>query len=130
MNYRNTAQRNTILEVLRSTVSHPTASWIYDRVREQIPNISLGTVYRNLNVLVTQGLAQKISCGDAEERYDANTKPHIHYYCLNCGCVSDVHDMNAFERLAELVEDMDEDVKMYSLICYGTCKNCEKKVCN
>lgn len=130
MNYRNTAQRNKILEILQSTVSHPTASWIYDRVREELPNISLGTVYRNLNVLVTQGFAQKISCGDAEERYDANTKPHIHYYCLNCGCVSDVHDMNAFERLAELVGDMEEDVKAYSLICYGTCKSCEKKICN
>lgn len=127
MVYRNTAQRNKVLEVLKSTKTHPTASWVYDRVRNEIPNVSLGTVYRNLNVLVTQGQAQKISCGEAEDRYDANTDPHIHYYCTDCGKVSDVHDELAFDRLDTLVSDIDADVSTYSLICYGTCGECKKR---
>jgi Fur family peroxide stress response transcriptional regulator len=127
MEHRRTAQRNKILEVLQSTDTHPTASWVYDRVRQHIPNISLGTIYRNLNVLVTQGRIQKISCGEAEDRFDAATEPHIHYYCTDCGCVSDIHDGVAFGRLSTLVSDIDADVKTYSLICYGKCKHCEKK---
>ena len=127
MEYRKTAQRQTILEVLQSTNTHPTASWVYDKVRVQIPNVSLGTIYRNLNVLVSQGQIQKISCGEAEERYDAETAPHIHYYCTVCGNVSDVHDELAFDRLSTLVSDIDADVQSYSLICYGKCKHCEKK---
>lgn len=124
MNYRNTVQRNKILDALKSTTSHPTAAWVYDRVKTDIPNISLGTVYRNLNVLVTQGMVQKISCGEAEDRYDANTTPHIHYFCTNCGCVSDIHDKKAFDGLSGIVSDIDEDINTYSLICYGNCKSC------
>ncbi len=127
MEYRRTAQRNMILEVLQSTDTHPTASWVYDNVRQYIPNISLGTIYRNLNVLVSQGQIQKISCGEAEDRYDATTEPHIHHYCTDCGCVSDVHDELASERLSILISEMDADVQTYSLICYGKCKHCEKK---
>lgn len=130
MNYRNTTQRNKILDVLKSTDTHPTASWVYDEVRHQIPSISLGTIYRNLNVLESQGVIQKISCTDAEDRYDANTTPHIHYYCLSCGCVSDVHDKVAYNKLTELVTDIDEDIKTYSLICYGKCKHCTQSKCN
>ena len=128
MSYRNTEQRNRILEVLQSTTSHPTASSIYDEVRVHIPSISLGTVYRNLSVLESQGFIQKISCCEAEERYDADTSPHIHYYCTNCGSVSDVHEKKANGRLGELVEEIDEDVSSYSLVCYGRCKGCEGQV--
>ena len=127
MNYRNTTQRNRILEVVQSTNTHPTASWVYDEVREALPSISLGTVYRNLGVLEAQGFVQKISCGETEERYDANTQPHIHYYCTACGSVSDVHDEKTDEGLRKLVGDMEADVSAYSLICYGKCGNCEEK---
>ncbi|MBT3319813.1 MAG: transcriptional repressor [Clostridia bacterium] len=128
MNYRNTEQRNRILEVVQSTTAHPTASSIYDEVRSVIPSISLGTVYRNLSVLEAQGFIQKISCGDAEERYDATTEPHIHYYCKSCNSVSDVHDNRADERLNKLVSDLDANVSSHSLVCYGKCSKCESKV--
>ena len=128
MNYRNTTQRNRILEVVQSTNTHPTASWVYDEVREFIPSISLGTVYRNLSVLESQGLVQKIACGEAEERYDADISPHIHYSCTNCGSVSDVREKKANGSLGELVEKLDENVSSYSLVCYGRCKNCESQV--
>jgi len=131
MSYRNTAQRRRILEVLQSTDTHPTASRVFDEVRQHIPSISLGTVYRNLNVLVSQGTIQKISCEDAEDRYDAITTPHIHFYCRNCGCVSDVQDDQAYRDLAKLVDGLDEDIESYSLICYGKCPRCGKQsTCN
>ena len=131
MSYRNTAQRRRILEVLQSTDTHPTASRVFDEVRQHIPSISLGTVYRNLNVLVSQGTIQKISCEDAEDRYDAITTPHIHFYCRNCGCVSDVQDDQAYRDLAKLVDDLDEDIETYSLICYGKCPRCgTQSTCN
>jgi Fur family peroxide stress response transcriptional regulator len=128
MNYRNTTQRNRILEVVQSTNTHPTASWVYDEVRSVIPSISLGTVYRNLSVLEDQGFIQKISCGDAEDRYDATVMPHIHYYCNSCNSVSDVHDSRADERLHKLVSDLDANVSSHSLVCYGRCSKCETKV--
>lgn len=128
MNYRNTEQRNRILEVVQSTTSHPTASWVYDEVRSTIPGISLGTVYRNLGVLEAQGFILRISCGDEQDRYDATVTPHIHYYCNSCNSVSDVHDSRADERLHKLVSELDANVSSHSLICYGKCKNCESKV--
>ena len=128
MNYRNTTQRNKILEVVQSTNTHPTASRVYDEVRSEMPSISLGTVYRNLSVLEAQGLVQKISCGDAEDRFDATVTPHIHYYCNSCNSVSDVHDNRADERLGKLVGDLDANVSSHSLVCYGKCGNCESKV--
>jgi len=131
MIYRNTAQRNRILEVLQATDTHPTAAWVYDEVRKHLPSISLGTVYRNLNVLVSQGAIQKISCGDAEDRFDAMTAPHIHYYCQNCGRVSDIENKAAFRKLSKLVDDIDENIETYSLICYGFCERCDvQSKCN
>ncbi len=87
---RMTEQRRLILEVLRGTTSHPTADWIYERVREQIPNVSLGTVYRNLRSLVNMGEILQLSYGSGQDRYDGNPEAHYHFRCSQCGSVSDV----------------------------------------
>jgi Fur family peroxide stress response transcriptional regulator len=113
---------------VQSTNTHPTASWVYDKVRSAIPGISLGTVYRNLGVLEAQGFIQKVSCKDDEDRFDATTTPHIHYYCNTCNAVSDVHDTRADERLNKLVGDLDVNVSSHTLICYGRCGICEAKI--
>ena len=80
-NLKYSKQRETIKEYLRSTTEHPTADMVYDKVRETFPNISLGTVYRNLNLLVNEGEAIRISCGDSSERFDGNTSNHYHFMC-------------------------------------------------
>ena len=83
-------QRELIKIYLASTTSHPTADRVYDEIRKTVPNISLGTVYRNLNQLAEAGEIQKVSCGDGCEHFDGNPAPHHHFICRKCGVVLDL----------------------------------------
>jgi len=85
---RLTRPRRVVLEVLRGTGSHPTAEWVHRVVRRQLPRVSLGTVYRNLRLLVAEGLAAEIPGPHA--RFDANMAAHHHFTCLRCGRILDV----------------------------------------
>ena len=82
-------QRETILQVLHSTDTHPTASAVYNEVRKVIPNISLGTVYRNLAALSEEGVILSLSVGDGYEHFDGNSAPHAHLHCKRCGKIYD-----------------------------------------
>ena len=126
MEFRNTKQREKILEILQGTTSHPTANWIYDKVKGEFPNISMGTVYRNLGVLEKMGKIQKLSCGATFDRYDANIEPHIHFVCRGCGNVSDIHDEIPSRKLKETIANISLHIDTYDLTCYGICKDCEK----
>lgn len=125
--YRVTNQRLAILDVLRNINTHPTAEEIYDRVKSQIPDISLGTVYRTLNVLEELGLLQQISCDESQSRYDANVEKHYHAICLECGRVLDVS--------GDLLDDLEErffvetgfTITEHRLELYGYCKECNLK---
>lgn len=87
---RMTRQRGVILRELRGVTSHPTADEIYLRVRKIVPRISLGTVYRNLEVLSEMGLVLKLEYGGGQRRYDGNPARHHHIRCAGCGKVGDV----------------------------------------
>ena len=87
---RMTRQRALILEELRKLSSHPTADELYNIVRERLPRISLGTVYRNLDFLVASGQILEIDVPGSTRRFDGNTHPHQHVRCVRCGCVADV----------------------------------------
>jgi len=88
---RNTRQRTVILEILGESCAHPTAEAIYLEARKTLPNISLGTVYRNLNVLRDQGLAREIRpTGESSSRFDGNCLPHAHFYCTECVTMIDL----------------------------------------
>lgn len=87
---KHSKQREAILSYLHSTTSHPTADIVYEHVREQIPNISLGTVYRNLSQLAAQGEILRLSCGDDCDRFDGTATPHYHFRCTCCNTVSDL----------------------------------------
>jgi Fur family peroxide stress response transcriptional regulator len=80
---RKSRQREKILELLRSTDRHPTAEQIYSMLKPEMKSLSLGTVYRNLNVLVGQGLAKKLEFGSSFDRYDAVVSNHYHLYAKN-----------------------------------------------
>src|SRR5499425_1903888 len=80
---RLTGPRRVILEVLRGTESHPTAEWVHRVVRRRLPRVSLGTVYRNLRLLVAEGLVQELPGPHA--RFDGNTSEHHHFTCVGCG---------------------------------------------
>ncbi len=89
--FRLSKQRKVILEQLQSVTTHPTADDIYDMVRKIIPRISLGTVYRNLEFLCSQGLAIKVGPAGSQKRFDGNTSQHQHIRCKICGKVEDFH---------------------------------------
>jgi Fur family transcriptional regulator, ferric uptake regulator len=87
---RNTQQRQVILDELRKLTSHPTAAALYSIVRNRLPKISLGTVYRNLEMLCRTGIIQKLDFGGGEARYDGTVENHYHIHCINCGRIDDV----------------------------------------
>lgn len=88
---RMTRQRFLILETLRSVDTHPTADELYAMVRKDMPRISLGTVYRNLDVLEDQGEILCLEQAGTQKRFDGNTAPHQHVRCTRCGRVGDIH---------------------------------------
>lgn len=87
---RQTSQRRVILEELCKVTSHPTAADVYEMVRRKLPRISLGTVYRNLELLNECGTIQKLDFGESHKRFDGNAAPHYHVNCTKCSRVSDV----------------------------------------
>lgn len=117
-------QREAIKEYLMSTKEHPTADVIYTHMREQNPNISLGTVYRNLNLLTELGEIQRLTCGDGCDRYDATTAQHYHVMCNQCKRVFDL-DMKPLEQVNQVAEEeFGGKIVSHSILFVGTCKNC------
>ncbi len=84
-------KRDAILACLRSTTAHPSADWIYETVRAEIPDISLATVYRNLSLFKERGIITSLGTVNGVERFDGNTQPHVHFICSCCGRVDDLH---------------------------------------
>lgn len=121
---RKTKQREVILNVLRSTKSHPTADWVYQEVRKEMPNVSLGTIYRNLKTLTEMGEALELSYGSTYSRFDGNPANHYHFVCSECGNVFDV-DLPVISDLENRVsEQMGAEVSEHRLEFYGTCQQC------
>jgi Fur family peroxide stress response transcriptional regulator len=123
---RETRQRRLVLKALRDTRSHPTAEWIFTRVREQLPNVSLGTVYRNLNVLREEGIVREIRSAGRSTRWDADLSPHGHFVCTACGEVRDVTDlrMHDWRSLKDLVGC---EVTAQQTEFYGLCPVCLRR---
>ena len=125
---RMTKQRKKILDVLKDTDIHPTADWIYEQVKEDIPNISLGTIYRNLNVLSEMGEIMVLDYGSSYSRYDGNPKNHYHFKCLNCENIFDIDeniDINIAKKLNKKINNnTPHNVSYHRLEFYGTCPNC------
>ncbi len=88
---RSTRQRQVILEELQKLDLHPTAAALYEIVRRRVPKISLGTVYRNLELLARTGVIRKLEFAGAEARFDGNVTRHDHLRCVRCGRVDDIH---------------------------------------
>lgn len=117
-------QREAIRSYLTQTKSHPTAEVVYEEIKKIYPNISLGTVYRNLNFLVEQGDAIKLSCEDHKEHYDGVTHPHSHFYCKCCHQVYDVNfPIPDFQHLSDTC-DFKGQIENCTMIFTGICPNC------
>ncbi len=123
MNY--SKQRETIYGVLKSTKSHPSAEWIYSETKKILPNVSLGTVYRNLGMLEAAGLVKKVSTTLDTEHYDADVSPHAHLVCTSCGKISDL--FFDFQQIDSLFLGTDFKVSSAELTATGLCKDCQNK---
>src|SRR5687767_14875077 len=123
---RFTEQRAAVYRYLMSTESHPTADDVFTRVRSDIPDISLATVYKSLETLVGCGLAVKLTYGDGSARYDGRTDPHPHARCLNCGAVIDVPGRIDTSALATQLQPVSGfNVEGYRLELVGYCSGCQ-----
>jgi Fur family peroxide stress response transcriptional regulator len=117
-------QRECIREFLSGRQDHPTAETVYTNVKKEFPNISLGTVYRNLALLTEVGEIQKISTGIGPDRFDWNTAPHYHVLCRGCGSVMDLmlENINHINILAG--NEFDGRIEGHIAYFLGTCKAC------
>ncbi len=118
-------QREAILNELRGRCDHPTASQVYEGVREAIPNISLGTVYRNLASLVESGEILSVTVGDGKEHFDGDKSFHLHLHCKCCGAIIDsrVND----DKLNGIAKFDGFAPETSVCVVYGLCKNCQKQ---
>ena len=122
---RNTRQRQVVLEELQAECSHPTAGELYRRVRGRLPRISLGTVYRNLEILQETGQAVRLAgCSGQEARYDGRAEPHLHFHCTQCESIVDLETM--FPLMDDLIGSSLENhaIDGYHVILRGTCSRC------
>ncbi len=123
--HRFTEQRAAVYRFLSSTTSHPNADEVFQGVREKVPGISLATVYKSLETLVTCGLAVKLSYSDGSARYDGRTDPHHHARCVSCGRVMDVPGEFSREEIRDLGEGLQGfTVTGYRLELMGRCEAC------
>lgn len=122
-------QRESIKNYLLETTSHPTADMVYMHVKQEFPNISLGTVYRNLKLLTDLGEAIKITAPDGGDRFDGHVQPHNHFYCIDCGRILDLNmDMDAINHINELAaKDFDGIIESSTTLFYGKCNDCTQK---
>ncbi|HZP41315.1 MAG TPA: transcriptional repressor [Candidatus Binatia bacterium] len=121
---RGTRQRALVLAAVRASgVEHPTADRVFARVRADLPRVSLGTVYRNLQRLVAEGAIGVAQIADRAARYDPTPTPHDHFVCDRCGRVDDLATEDASARVAAALR-AGHAVRAHALIVYGDCRRC------
>ncbi|MBW2063475.1 MAG: transcriptional repressor [Deltaproteobacteria bacterium] len=123
-----THQRKVILEVVRGEGEHMTADEIYDRVRKKMPKISLGTVYRNLDILASQGLIRKLEPEYQQMRFDGSTTEHYHLLCTRCGKVTDAPVAHS-DKILDIIEGTIGKLTRYGIFGHrlefiGLCPQC------
>jgi Fur family peroxide stress response transcriptional regulator len=109
---------------------HPTAETVYFSIKDEFPNISLGTVYRNLSLLSDLGEIQKISVSGGADRFDGNPAPHYHFSCRKCGCVMDLQLSLEEDLNALAAKDFPGTIESHRVLFTGICPDCSKKITN
>lgn len=120
-------QRDLIKENLINRYDHPTADMVYQSIRQELPNISLGTVYRNLRFLVEQGLVLSLKFSDGKEHFDGHIEPHYHFVCEKCGSIEDIF-MDSIDDICQIASDKcSGDITGHITYFYGLCNECKTK---
>ena len=128
---RYSKQRNLVLQILRENPVHPTAEWIFEKAKEEMPGIGVATVYRNLNALVEAGEIKRISGIDGVDRFDGNHLPHYHMKCRACGCLLDLEPESeeALQRMEMVIRETFPteavDIKLNTMLLKGVCGQCK-----
>jgi Fur family peroxide stress response transcriptional regulator len=125
---KHSKKRDAIFEAIKSTKSHPGAQWVYERLKPSIPDLSLGTVYRNISFFKEEGTLASLGVVKGEERFDSTTLPHPHAVCTCCGKVEDLPD----EIQAEIMMTFHVEIPGFvidkrHMVFYGLCKACTEE---
>ncbi|MBQ0000281.1 MAG: transcriptional repressor [Clostridiales bacterium] len=127
MERRNTIQRELVLQAVRTLKRHVTAEEIFEFLHQQHPYIGKGTVYRNLNILASEGEIRKVEISDGPDRFDFTLKEHYHVECICCHDVSDV-DLEALPDLIPRIHDHHGMKFMgYDILFKGLCESCQRE---
>ena len=125
MNY--SKQRELILNTLKENVVHPTAEYLYSKIKEKDSKISLATLYRNLNQLSENGIIKKIDGLETSSHFDHNTFEHYHFICSKCGRVFDINADVAPDLIKKTEELTGFEVQSHDIVFTGLCKDCKNK---
>ncbi len=118
------SQREAILRFLKTRKDHPTADVVFQHIRKDIPNISLATVYRNLNQLAAAGTILRLTTDGKTDHFDACVEPHFHFCCRGCNAVKDI-DMEPFPELTKKAEDASGfKIEEATILFSGLCDTC------
>lgn len=123
---RNSRKRTAILDKLQSTTSHPTAEWLYRELKDDYPEISLATVYRNLRMFQENGCVRSIATVNGNERFDAKTAAHNHFVCDTCTAVIDIEleSDNGTNHYSDVGKELNATIRSHNVIFYGECCEC------
>jgi Fur family peroxide stress response transcriptional regulator len=124
---KHSIKRDAILKLLRSTTSHPGAQWVYSQLKPRIPDLSLATVYRNLNIFRQEGLALSLGAVNGEERFDGIVETHPHLICSYCGAVLDLPPEEAktlLQSCEKTLGSLSFSVDFRRTVFYGLCGDC------
>ena len=126
MALKRSKQRDMIKDYLMGRNDHPTADVVYMNVRQQNPNISLGTVYRNLTLLADIGENQRLRMVDGVEHFDSDISPHYHFVCSECGKVIDL-EMDSIDGITDIAgRHFGGNITGHVTYFYGSCDQCSK----
>ncbi|WP_281700340.1 Fur family transcriptional regulator [Cetobacterium somerae] len=118
-------QRELILNYILNSHEHLTADTIYADLKKDNPELSLGTVYRNLTKLTEIGVIKKVSLPNQVDKFDKNLEPHAHFICDECGSITDINIPEVDKFLNKISKDEDISIRKYDLTLNGTCKKCK-----
>lgn len=122
---RYSKKREAILTAIQGTSCHPSAEWVYQRLKPRHPDLSLGTVYRNLSFFLERGLIQSVGVVQGQERFDGIVTPHSHFICNCCGSVLDLPEIDLGGDLEQAVSrQYGLAVDRCELTFYGLCPSC------
>ena len=121
---RKSKQKETVLRIVKNTTSHPTADWVYEQARKEIPNISLGTVYRDLKLLQEEGQVVELAFNSHQSRFDGETRNHYHFRCEGCDAIFNVDEPVHTEVDRKVSRKSDFKVFYHRLEFRGLCNGC------